>query len=364
MPQRKQVTWSDLRVGLLVLAGLFLIAVGIFYVTGAGGVLAAKYRLTTYLPEVEGLKKGAPVRLDGVEIGNVDAISMAPRSREGKVERSRSVEVVMRINKDFQNEVRDDSTARLVTEGLLGNRYVSIARGITGKPIRTDGQGVVRGTEEAAIKEIVERGADLAQNLTAVTQQIRAIIDGINRGQGTIGKLINDDELYRRANDLFTRGQEIASGVQEGRGTLGKVVASDELYQKVHSSASRLDAVLADVQAQKGTLGRLVYDPAIHDDAKRFLEGGNRIIANVEAGKGTLGKLATDEALYNKVRDAAANLDKATAKLNDNTGTAGKFFSDPQFYDNMTGLAGDMRLLVADFRKDPKKFLRIKFAVF
>jgi len=361
MPQRKQVTWSDLRVGLLVLAGLFLIAVTIFYVTGAG-VLAPKYRLNTYLPEVEGLKVGAPVRLDGVEIGNVDAIVMARRPREGTLERSRSVQVVMRINKDFRDEIRDDSTARLVTEGLLGNRYVSIARGVTGKPIPEN--GVVRGAEEAAIKLIVERGADVVQNLSAMSKQFRAILDGIDRGQGTIGKLIHDEELYRHANSVLARGDEIFSSVQEGRGTVGKLVASDELYQKVHSSASRLDALLADVQAQKGTLGRLVYDPTIHDDAKRFLDRGNRMFANVEAGKGTLGKLVTDDALYNNVRDAAANIDKATAKLNDNTGTAGKFFSDPQFYDNMTGLAGDMRLLVGDFRKNPRKFLRVKFALF
>ncbi len=362
MPQRKQVTWSDLRVGLLVLAGLLLIAVTIFYVTGAGGVLAPKYRLNTYLPEVEGLKVGAPVRLDGVEIGNVDAIVMARRPREGKLERKRSVQVVMRINKNFRDEIRDDSTARLVTEGLLGNRYVSIARGVTGKPIPEN--GVVPGTEEAAIKLIVERGAEVVENLNAISSQFRAILDGIDRGQGTIGKLIHDEELYRHANSVLTRGDEIFSSVQEGRGTVGKLVASDELYQKVNSGATRLDTLLADVQAQKGTLGRLVYDSTIHEDAKRFLDRGNRMIADVEAGKGTLGKLVTDDALYNKVRDAAANVDKATAKLNDNTGTAGKFFSDPQFYDNMTGLAGDMRLLVGDFRKNPRKFLRVKFALF
>ena len=60
MAQRKQLTWAELRVGLFVLAGLALIAVGIFYVTGAG-FLGPKYRLYTYLPEVEGLGTGAPV---------------------------------------------------------------------------------------------------------------------------------------------------------------------------------------------------------------------------------------------------------------------------------------------------------------
>jgi len=50
--------------------------------------------------------------------------------------------------------------------------------------------------------------------------------------------------------------------------------------------------------------------------------------------------------------------------LNDNTTTAGKLFSDPRLYDNLTGLTGDLRLLIGDFRQNPKKFLRIKVAVF
>jgi len=78
MAQRKQLTWTELRVGLFVLIGLFIIALGVFYVTGAG-FLGPKYRLITFLPEVEGLQVGAPVRLDGVDVGNVDSIQLTPQ---------------------------------------------------------------------------------------------------------------------------------------------------------------------------------------------------------------------------------------------------------------------------------------------
>jgi len=64
------------------------------------------------------------------------------------------------------------------------------------------------------------------------------------------------------------------------------------------------------------------------------------------------------------MRDTSANLASATAKLNENTTTAGKMFSDPKLYDNLTGLAGDLRLLIGDFRQNPKKFLHIKLAMF
>ena len=100
------------------------------------------------------------------------------------------------------------------------------------------------------------------------------------------------------------------------------------------------------------------------DSAKTLLDNGNALVADVRAGKGTLGKLATDDSLFTTYRQAGENLSKATAKLDSNETTAGKFFSDPKLYDNMTGLTGDMRLLIGDFRKDPKRFLHVKFGIF
>ena len=361
MPQRKQLTWTELRVGLFVLAGMFILAVAIFYVTGAG-TLGPKYRLRTYLPEVSGLTVGAPVRLDGVEVGNVDAVRITPRQPGAPFDRTRNIELVLRIDKHYQNDIRTDSAASLITEGLLGNRYVNVERGITGRVLQ-DGEEVP-GREEKAIKQVVERGADLAQNLNVMSQHVREIVDGIQRGRGTLGKLLVDETAYNRLNSTLGRVEKIVAKVEAGEGTLGKLTASDDVYQRINSAANRLDTVLADVQAQKGTLGKMVYDPSIHENAKQFLEKGNAVISDVRAGKGTLGKLATDESFYAKWREVGTNLESATAKLNSNQTTAGKFFTDPQFYDNLTGLAGDMRLLIGEFRQNPKKFLRVKFSVF
>src|SRR5260370_10801406 len=125
MASRKQLTWTELRVGIFVLVGLFVLAAGIFYVTG-GGILGPKYRLKTYLPEVAGLSNGAPVRLDGVEFGNGESIRLLPRTPGKAPQKSKNIEVVMRVDKRYQDDILTDSTASLITEGLLGNRYVNI----------------------------------------------------------------------------------------------------------------------------------------------------------------------------------------------------------------------------------------------
>jgi phospholipid/cholesterol/gamma-HCH transport system substrate-binding protein len=361
MPQRKQVTWTELRVGLFVLVGMFLIAVGIFYVTGAG-ILAPKYRLRTYLPEVAGLTIGAPVRLDGVEVGNVDTITLKKWAPGEKVDPQRSIELTMRIDRHYQNYIRTDSNAGLITEGLLGNRYVDIHRGFTGEVLKDDQE--VPGREEKAVKEIVERGADLMQNLNALSNEARDLLDGLHKGRGSLGKILTDDQAYNHLNTSLAKMEQMVDSIQQGNGSLGKLVASDELYKRFNSASGRLDNLLADVQAQKGTLGKLVYDPSLHDNAKQAFEKVNLALGDVRSGKGTLGKLATDDSLFNKWRDIGTNLSSATARLNQNQTTAGKFFTDPQFYDNMTGLAGDLRLLIGDFRQNPKKFLHVKFSIF
>jgi len=361
MPHRKQLTWAELRVGLFVLVGLTVLAAGVFYVTGAG-FLGPKYRIRTFLPEVSGLSNGASVKLDGVEIGNVDSVKLVPRVAGKLVDKNRNVEVDMRIDRRFQNEILTDSVASLVTEGLLGNRYVEIQRGLTGLPLKENQE--IPGSEEKAIKEVVERSAELLSNLTALTDDAQDMLAGVKAGRGNLGKLLTDEQVYNHLNSILARSDQMIANVQAGQGTLGKVVASDEMYGKVDKVLDNVNGIITDVRAGKGTIGKLLTDPTLYDQAKEAIVNTNSLVGDVRAGKGSLGKLATDDTLYNKLRDTSSNLATATAKLNDNTTTAGKLFSDPHLYDNLTALTGDLRLLIGDFRQNPKKFLRIKVGIF
>jgi phospholipid/cholesterol/gamma-HCH transport system substrate-binding protein len=361
MAQHKQLTWTELRVGLFVLAGAVLLAVVIFYVTGGGG-FGPKYRLRAYLPEVDGLVIGAPVRVDGVEVGNVEKILIAVPKPGQPTSKDRNIEVDLRIQKTFDTYIRSDSSAGLITEGLLGNRYVDIDRGYVGRVLSNDEEIPAR--EERALKEIVERSADLMDNLNAITKQASGVLTDVRNGHGSLGKFLVDETAYNHLNNSLGNLDRMMAEVQGGKGTLGKLITDDEMYNRVDSIAGRVDNVLEAVQTQQGTVGKLVYDKDMHESAKRLIDNSNAFFADMRAGKGTLGKLATDDSLFAQYKQAGENLSSATAKLNSNEATIGKFFEDPKFYDNFTGLAGDMRLLVGDFRNDPKKFLHVKFSIF
>lgn len=357
MAQRKQLTWSELRVGIFVLVGLVILAVAILWVTGVG-FFGPKYQLRAYVSEAEDVQVGAPVTLDGVNVGNVQSIHLTAHPED----RLHAVTMVLQILKKYQPYIRTDSRASLITAGLLGDRYMNITRGLTGSPIPDN--GIVQGEETPDIKQVVQRGADVMQKLSVLTDDVTAMMNSVQNGNGTVGKLMKDPSLYNHLNDTASKFDALATSIQQGKGTIGKLASSDELYNKVDTAVGHLDDATAALSSQKGTLGKLIYDPTAYNNISGMAQKGNALLGDIRDGKGTLGKLATDDQLYTNLRDATANIRDVTGKLNDGQGTMGKFFTDPQLYDNLTGLTGDMRVLMSEFRRNPKKFLRIKLGIF
>jgi phospholipid/cholesterol/gamma-HCH transport system substrate-binding protein len=357
MAQGKQLTWVELRVGVFVLAGLTLLGIGIISLTGAGG-LQPKYSLKTYLPEVDGIVAGAPVRLEGFDIGEVQEVAITPNPPD----KMHNIELRMRIGRKFQNYVRTDSTASLETEGLLGNRFVTISRGLAGTPLQNG--AMVTGTQKTSMDQVMEKSETLMDSLGTLSHDLQQVVENVKAGQGTIGKLIQDPQLYDRLNATAASAQELVAGVREGQGTLGKLVANDELYQKVDQTMGNANAILASVHQGQGTIGKMVNDPTMYQNAQKFLQRGNSLLNGVEQGQGTLGKLVKDDTVYNNVREATANVRDAAGKLNSNKGTMGKFFTDPDLYDNLNGLSKDARQVMQDFHNDPKKYLHVKFSIF
>lgn len=350
MALRKQVTWEELRVGVFVLAGLVIIAVAIFYVTGAGG-WGAKYTLRTYFPNVDTLANGAVVALDGVTIGNVQEMKI----NRSNSDRARGVEVDMRIQQKYQDLIRSTSAATILVQGVLGNEYIEISRGYTGEVVPDNGE--VPGVPVQSI-------GSLEDKLNTMVTQVNDVIGVIHSGKGTAGALIYDRSLYNHLDAVASNAQSVIGNIKDGKGSVGKMLVSNDLYNKFDATASHLESMTGAIQSQQGSLGKLVYDRAFYDKTNQFLTNADGLLTGVRNGQGTLGKFVTDDTLFTNLRDATANVRDVTGKLNNGQGTFGKFFTDPQLYDNLTGLTGDMRLLMGDFRRDPKKFLQIHLNIF
>ena len=194
MPQRKQIAWAQLRVGLLVLVSLIVLGLGIFFISGQVGFLSRRYTLKAYYSSAGGVHEGAEVHLAGIEVGNVKSIQLSPYT-----DPNRAVEIVMKITKRYQPQIHTDSVASIQTAGLLGDAYIDISRGGQGLPALPN-DGEVKSEEQADIKAIVQNANDVVSNLRVLSSALNGITDQIKSGKGSIHQLLYDETLADRMN--------------------------------------------------------------------------------------------------------------------------------------------------------------------
>jgi len=357
MATRQQVSWAQLRVGVMVLTALSIFALMIFLMSGEG-TFTRKASLKVFMDNAGGLKKGDPVRLTGIDVGNVQEIRIS-----GEHDAARAVVAFLSVQRQYLSEIRTDSVASLEAESLLGQRYIDITRGTPAKPaLEADAELNFKSRPDYG--DVMATGATVLTNLNRVINQVGKVTDNVSKGQGTLGKLVMDDSLYLRADSAVSGLQKMAAYASSGQGSLGKLIYSDDVFNRVNSAAGKLDQIADDVKSGQGSLGKLLYDPALYDDARQMVARANEVVGDVQAGKGSLGKMLKDETFYNKATSAVDRIDTIAGRLEQGEGSMGKFLKDDAFYKNTNQLSLEIRELLADFRKDPKKFLTIKFKLF
>jgi phospholipid/cholesterol/gamma-HCH transport system substrate-binding protein len=359
VPSQKQLQWSQLKVGLTVLVASVTLAVLIFLMSGTGGIFTHKIKLKSYYDNASGLQEGAPVRLSGVDIGNVIKIRVVSDPSK----KLTPVEVTMKVNTRYRRNLRKDSVTSLETAGVLGSTYIDIDSSTARTPEAMDGD-ILPVREHPDLQDVVRSSQSTLQNMDALLKRLDRIVAFVESGQGSIGKLIYEPSLYNRLNATVTEFQKLVNQVTEGNGTLGRLVADDELYQKANATVDKVNALIDDLNAGKGTAGRLLKDPELYNTANETVANVKRLTDDVNSGKGALGKLAKDEQFAGKLQNTMDNLSAITDRLERGEGSAGHFLRDPSMYTNTDQLLLETRGLIKAVRENPKKYLTIRLKVF
>jgi len=358
MPHHKEISWVELRVGLLVIVSLAGLGVGLFFISGQVGVFSRRYTLSTYFPSAGGVREGTEVHLAGIPVGNVDRVRMSPFA-----DPARAVEIDLRISRQYQNEIREDSVASKETLGLLGESYIDISRGGAGKKVLPD-KSTLTTREEADIKQIVQNTNDVISNLRVLSVQLKDITGQISSGQGTIGELIMDKKLYNRFDQTTAQVQAMVDDVQNGQGTIGKLLVDETLYQKMNSMLDSMNQLVADARTGKGTLPKLLNDPSVYDNINKIVTRGNNLMDKIESGQGTIAKLINDPDLYNRVNSTMTHMDVITERIDNGHGTLGKLSTDPSLFNTLNDSAKSLKEFLVEFRKNPKKYLTLRLHIF
>ena len=359
MPSQKQLKWSELRVGITVIAASLTLGLLLILMSGTAGLFTKRIVLRSYFDNAQGLRKGAPVRLSGVDIGNVVDIRIVPY----KDKKLTPVEVTMKVSTKYIYDLHRDSQTSLDTAGVLGETYMDIDSAQAVGPEVQDGDTLPT-LVHPDFNQVVRASQSTLENMDALLKRADRILAFAESGKGSLGKLIYDPTLYNRFSDTVAEFQKIVQEVASGQGSLGSLITKNDAYDKFLSTLDKMNSVIDDIQQGKGTAGKFIKDPSLYNNANDTLANIKQITADVNAGKGTLGKLSKDEELAKKLDITISKLSELTTDLQAGQGSAGKFLKDETLYNNLNQTLTSTQELLKAFRENPKKYLSIKLHIF
>ena len=358
MPSRKEIQWSQLRVGALVLSAMVVLIALIFLMSGSsGGLFARKLLLRSYFENAAGLKDGAPVTLEGVTIGNVIHVRVVPARNPTPVE------VTMQVGREYVPALHANSTTSIAQAGVLGDSFVDIdSAHASGPPPANDAE--LKATGSPSIQDVIRTSQISIEEVNALLHKIETLVDTLNSKKGSAGELINDPALYKKLGRIADNLETITDGMAQGKGSLGKLMTDDTLYTRANSAVDRLDKITTALDEGKGSAGKLLKDDTLYNNLNAAVANTNQLVSEINAGKGSLGKLAKDPVFAQKLDDTVTRLDGILKGVDEGKGTLGQLVQNRSLYDHADQTLDQTQQLVKSIREDPKKYLVIHMKIF
>lgn len=330
MPSKKQVTIAEMKVGIFVTVALLLLTTLILQQSWGINWFSKSARVITYLPDVGGLKSGAPVWLAGIEIGRVRKVTIVPPevysgnaqvfrrieeikkeietlSKSSGVQRQvedlhdeirnlkldiRMVEVQLDIRPQFVNRISRDSEVSIESRGLIGDSFIDISPGTYGVlPTKRGDYYVIESVQRPGFREIMTGANDVVANFGVLSEQFKNIVARFNTekfGSGVNSTLQDAQKTVHEADQTFTRASLLLDEMRTGKGTVGRMVSDPQLYQRLNDTLERFSKVAEGIQNGNGTISKLINDPALYNSASQTLKKAEQVMDRIEKGEGTM----------------------------------------------------------------------------
>ncbi len=313
------VTTDQLRVGAVILAAIGIVALAGYKLGQAANLFTRRYELIVFLPAANGLRPGGSVTLAGQLVGTVKEIQFLPVD----FDTTRNLRIVARIDRSLSSQIRRNSEARLRTMGLLGDKVLDISPGTPSFAVLEPGD-TLRAAVSLDYDAVIEKAASAVDDMVALTHDLHTITGGLAKGQGTMGQLLTNRAMYDQLTGAMTRANALFASLQNPNGTFGKILNDPALYTRLSGTVSSLDSTLRLMQSGDGSMGRLLRDTTLYTN-----------LVGISGGADSLMKMMTRE-----------------------NGMVSKLLSDETLYDQLTKLTTDLGSVLADVRRDPKRYTR------
>jgi phospholipid/cholesterol/gamma-HCH transport system substrate-binding protein len=364
MPDRRTLG-LQLRIGVFVVISL-AVFLGVIYLLGARArYFERKYDLHADFTEVGGLIEGATVRLAGVQIGRVTKVVLSPQV-------SGKVRVTLTVSRQFNERIRADSEAQIVTQGLLGDKLVEVTQGTPAAPSLKEGD-VLKTRDPVEMGRMFSAGAGMVTTINRLADQLQAslqkldqsgviedlgatvkgarrVVNEVEKGKGWLHVLVYEEpDTLRRLNALLDDAREVLATTQKGDNAVATLLGPDSgrsvrAFLAAMDKFSRAVDKAAGPGDDTGPLLALLLDPKykpMADDLGALAKSLREISERLVEGKGFLGGLLTESGegpmgeAGADFRAAISNLRVITDRLKAGEGTVGALLEDPTVYENL-----------------------------
>ncbi len=238
-------TSQKVRIGIFTVVGLLLLIAGIFLIGRQKSLFTTTYQLYGTFRNIGGLQVGNNVRFSGITAGTVEDI---------RILNDTTVRVDMRIQSKYQPYIKDDALAAIGSDGLMGDKLVTITPGTHSVNELRDGARIAT-AEPMDMDKMLAQFTAVANNATVITGALADMAKDIKEGKGSIGRLMTNEQLAIGLEGTLANTQRISGSladlsaqIKSGKGSMGQLIYTDNLSKDIHQVMTSADQALVTVQ--------------------------------------------------------------------------------------------------------------------
>ena len=374
MSKKNSDVFSEVVVGIFMVAVIALLGYFTIIISGVDVMFGRKRAIATIaFRDVGGLKERDNVIYRGMKVGTVDKITLGQSN------------IFVQVSVDDDVVLRKSCRVSVSALSLLGGNYLLLEEGNGDpQPLATTvfhGEPPVDwmrdlGTIARNLSDLTSGGSvkSIVTNFEATAANLNTIVARVERGEGTVGKLLSSDNtLYTdlsntvaSAKTAATDISTIAARVERGEGTVGKLLSTNdsvhadisatlvsarEALASVRTVATNIDLIVTRVERGEGTIGKLLStNDAVYADLKASLANIRKVTDDLKDGQGLAGRLVYDKKLGKDASELLDNLNDVSSRLAKGSGTIGKLMTDQEMYNELNALIKDVRQIVDNYR--------------
>lgn len=279
-----------IKLGIFIVTGLALLVFALFYIGSKENLFSKSFDVYAVFENVSGLSQGSAIQFAGINVGSVQSIDIIA---------SNKVKVNMSIVSDVKKFIKKDSEASINSDGLVGNKVLSISSGTPGSASIENGDSI-HSVKPLSVGDIINNLNQSTLEVNNLVRDVADIVEKVNNGEGTLGQLVNNESLFNNVDSLMASFSGASANVSN-------ILAKATLV---------IDIVTRDIQNLQGSIDSIISN--VSD-----------ITQKMNSSQSLVGTLLTDTVFANNIKNVMVNADATTANLE-----LGSF----SFYQNMEAL--------------------------